>query len=274
MPQPSRFPSPTPPRTPRLPPLRLSPIRERESIELDAAVTKSGLELPPFIRWDRFMTQFKWETGQHLTSIGPTGSGKTVLNRYLLRRRRWVVVLGVKARDPELYGAFKEDGYQLTQRFDADPDSPAEHGLVLFVPKTDKHGAEARAERSKAFRRAVNDVYDSRIPWCVYCDDVQYLSDQLKLAPELEELWMLARSEGKMVAASSQEPVNIPVMAYSAATHLFLFKNPDLYRARRMGELSGVNREIATETIMSLPKFEFLYINKNTGMMCRSKVLR
>ncbi len=77
-----------------------------------------------------------------------------------------------------------------------------------------------------------------------------------------------------MVAASSQEPVNIPVMAYSAATHLFLFKNPDLYRARRMGELSGVNREIATETIMSLPKFEFLYINKNTGMMCRSKVLR
>lgn len=277
MPQPPNSPrlrSPSPPRAPRLAPFRLAPIRARESVELDQSVTKSGLELPKFVRWDRFLPQFMsaWKQGQHVTTIAPTGQGKTVLNRHLLRRRDWVVVLGIKNRDPELYGPFQAEGYKLVRKFDPEPPPDEDSYRVLFVPQTDKHGTEGRAAKAKPFRQALNDIYDAG-RWTVYADDIQYMADQLRLAPEFEELWMLGRSEGVTVVASSQEPVDIPLQAYGQATHLFLFANPDLHRARRMAELTGVNREVAQHTLMHLPKHEFLYINKDTRQMLRSKVI-
>ncbi|HEX6461132.1 MAG TPA: hypothetical protein VF032_19605 [Thermoleophilaceae bacterium] len=216
--------------------------------------------MPPFVRFDRFARKWKPRQGEHITTIGPTGSGKTVLNRYLLRRRDFVVVLGVKRRDKELYGPFEEEGYRLVRTFDAEvpPESPGER--LLFVPTTDKHGKEGRAAKAQRFRQALNDIYDVG-NWTVYADDVQYMSDQLGLRDEFEELWMLGRSEGVTVVASSQEPVNIPLMAYGMATHLFLFRNDDLVRARRMAELAGGNREIVQHTILQLPDHEFLYLN-------------
>jgi hypothetical protein len=275
-PRPPRSPrAPSAPPAPRLAPLRLAPIRSGDSLELDSERTRSGFELPPFVRWDAFLQDFyrRFQAGTHVTIIGPTGVGKTVLARQLLRRRAFVVVLGVKQRDPELYGPFQAEGYELTRRFDPEPPANVDEQRLLFVPTTDKHGAEGRVERARKFRSALNDIYDAG-DWCVYCDDVQYLADQLRLAPELEELWMLGRSEGVTVVASSQEPVNIPVMAYGMASHLFLFKNPDVYRAKRMAELTGVNREVAELTILRLPPHEFLYIDKRDGYMARSRVLR
>ncbi len=265
--------APSPPRAPRLPPLRLAPIRSQESVELDTRRTRSGYELPPFVRWDKFLNEFRWKQGEHMTSIGPTGSGKTVLNRYLLRLRDFVIVLGVKNRDAELYPPFQADGYELVRKFDPDVPPDLEERRLLLVPRTEKHGTEGRAARARVFRQALNDVYDTG-NWCVYADDIQYMTDKLRLAPEFEELWQLGRSEGVTVVASSQEPVDIPVMAYGMATHLFLFKNPDLYRAKRMAELTGVNREITQTTILTLPDHEFLYINKSSGQMIRSMVIR
>lgn len=272
---PQRPHSPSPPRLPRVPSLRgkLAPVRSQESVRLDQERTKSGMLIPPFVRFDRFMADWKWAQGEHITTIGPTGSGKTVLNRQLLLQRDFVVVLGIKNRDPELYGAFQKEGFELTRKFDSEPDDDQDRVRILFVPRTEKHGTEGRAAKAKAFRQALNDIYDTG-GWTVYADDIQYMADQLKLNPEFEELWMLGRSEGVSVVASSQEPVNIPVMAYGMATHLFLFKNPDLYRAKRMAELTGINREITEQTILKLPEHEFLYINKKTGQMVRSKVIR
>lgn len=239
---------------------------------MDRATTKSGHGLPPFERWDLFYSKFRWKPGEHVTTIGPTGSGKTVLNRQLLIRRRWVAVMGVKNRDPELYGPFEKQGYVLRHTFDPEPPEDADVYRVLFVPQSNKHGAEARKEKAAKFRSALNEIYDAG-NWCVYADDVQYLADQLRLDAELEEIWMLGRSEDVTMVASSQEPVNIPVMAYGMATHLFLFANRDVYRAKRMAELTGVNREIAETTILNLPPHEFLYINRNTGLMVRSMVV-
>lgn len=269
----SRPKPPPQPRTPRLPPLHLAPIRSGKSLELDQAVTKSGLVLPPFVRFDQFMADWEWKQGEHLTTIGPTGSGKTVLNRELLDRRTFTIVLGVKNHDDELYGPFQAKGYELTSTFQPEPPDDAEYSKILFVPRSSLHGVQARAAKTKAFRVVLNEVYDVGY-WCVYADDIQYMADKLKLHAEFEELWMLGRSEGVSVAASSQEPVDIPVMAYGMATHLFLFQNRDRYRARRMAELTGVHREIAEQTIMELPDHEFLYINKRSGYMVRSRVIR
>lgn len=271
MPQARRPKAPIAPRAPKLPPLSLQPMRPRRSVALDKARTKSGEDIPPFVRWPAFMAEFDWKQGEHITTIAPTGYGKTVLNRQLLLRRAYVLACGIKRRDPELYGPFEKQGYQLVRHFEPEVPDDADVYRLLFVPQTTLRGAEGRKKRAAAFRLAINDVMDVG-RWCLYLDDVQYMADQLRLGPDLEEAWLNGRSEEVSVVASSQEPVNIPVMAYGMATHLFLFKNDDIRRAQRMAELTGVNREIAQRTILGMPKYEFLYINKATGRMVRSRV--
>jgi hypothetical protein len=238
--------------------------------------------MPPFVRWDRFLQLWKWKTGEHITTIGPTGSGKTVLNRYLLRRAPipsptdpgpFVVVLGIKNRDPELYGPFQKEGYELVRKFNAEPPDDVRSQRLLFAPRSTKHGTEGNAERSKVFKAALHDILETGY-WTVYADDIQFMAVELKLNPEFKEIWQIGRSEGISLVASSQEPVDIPVMAYGAATHLFLFKQTDDVRAKRMAELTGVNREIVRELLMRLPDHEFVYVNKSTGQILRSMVIR
>jgi len=257
----------------------LAPIRPRESVAADTLTTRRGDPLPPFVRWDVFMAGWKWKPGEHLTTIGPTGSGKTVLNRYLLRRRRFVIVLGVKNRDVELYGPFQQDGYKLVHSFNIDQDSEDEDPKILYVPRTEKHGADGRTERTKKFRRALNDIEDAAPArdgenWTLYADDVRYMADQLRLRTDFEEIWIKGRSEGLTMVASSQEPVDIPVMAYGQASHVFLFRNLDRVRVKRMAELTGANREVAETSILALAPHEFLYINRDSGQMLRSIVIR
>jgi hypothetical protein len=273
MPQPRQPRRPPLPRPPRIPPLRLAPLQPSRAVERPEKLTKSGHTLPPFQRFDIFMSRFHWEQGEHLTIIGPTGSGKTVLARQLLRRRGYVVVLGVKNRDVELYGPFQREGYELVHRFEPEPPETAEYARVLFVPLTNLHDDEARRFKGKAFRAVLNDIYDIG-DWCVYLDDLQYMVDKLRLATPMEELWELGRSEGVTVVGSSQEPVDIPVMAYGMATHLFLFKNDDIYRAERMAKLAGRNREVVQGTILDLSDHEFLYLNRKTGRMVCSMVIQ
>jgi hypothetical protein len=266
---------PPAPRLPRLPPLHLAPVRPHGSMELDRSVSKAGASIGdtvPFVRFDRFMLEWEWNIGEHLTTIGVTGSGKTVLNRHLLRRRAFVCLMGVKNHDPELYGPFEREGYELVHSFDPVVPEDTKQRKVLYVPLSAKYGTEGRAEKGRKFRGVLNEIYDVG-HWCAAADDVQYMVDKLKVGPELEELWMLGRSEGVTVAASSQEPVDIPVMAYGMATHLFLFGNPDVYRAKRMAELTGLARDVTEKVILGLPEHEFLYINRKTRKMLRSKVI-
>lgn len=277
--RPTRVSTPRPPSPPRVSPLRLAPTRPGESTALDRHRTKSGLALPPFVRWDAFIRQFRWREGEHITVVGPTGSGKTVLNRNLLKRAplkerkgQFVVVLGIKNRDRELYGPFEAEGYELVRKFDAMPDEDTESQHIIFAPQTDKAGGEGLQERSRKFRTALHDIEQAG-GWTVYADDLGFMSDEMKLRTEFGLLWKVARSEGVELVGSATDPVGIPVAAYGNASHLFLFKNLDDYRAKRMAEFAGVNREIARETILRLPDHEFLYINKSSGQMLRSRVI-
>lgn len=237
--------------------------------------------MPPFVRWDQFIREaFVWREGQHITVIGPTGSGKTVLNRNLLRhaplkerRGQFVVVLGIKNRDDELYGPFQEEGYELVRKFDAMPDEDVESEHVIYAPRSEKQGREGLRDRAAKLRKALNDVEQAG-GWTLYADDLGFMSEDMGLRPEFGVLWKISRSEGVELVGSTTDPVGIPVAAYGNASHLFMFKNLDDYRAKRMAEFAGVNREVARETILRLPDHEFLYINKSTGAMLRSRVVQ
>lgn len=223
--------------------------------------------MPPFVRWDAFLDGFEWRQGQHITAVGSWGAGKTTLLRKLLPRRDYVVVLATKKRDPSLYEPLQQMGYEITDSFDPDP---TEHPKVIFRPPLPEPTAEGRAEQKEAFRRALVDIFATG-NWCVYADEIRYLTDYLGLQTEFETLWLQGRSLGISVVCGTQRPVSIPVLAFDA-DHLFLWRATDHRDVKTMSEFTGTGIEVARYTIPRLPKHEALYIDTRTDYMARTKV--
>lgn len=272
LPRPPRPPrSPQPPSLPRLPRLNLAPIRSEGSVELDDTTLKSGGGIPPYVRWDQFQLRLRLKQGEHITLVGTTGSGKTVLARELLSRRDYVVVLGTKNNDRELYGPFEELGYELTDDFDPTPDQ--DESRIIFRPRLRSPDDKGLAAQRQAFEGALFLVWEAG-GWTIYADEIWYLTHRLKLATIFETLWTAGRSDDITVVGATQLPVDIPLLAFDQATHLFLFRNTDRYRINRMAEFAGSDIELVRHIIPRLPRHEFLYIDTRTGTMARSKVIR
>lgn len=272
MPAPRRPRLPRPPSPPRLKlprPLALSPIRTPDSVELDGE-TLRGVGIPPFVRWDAFRDRILLRQGQHITIVGTTGSGKTILARELLSARDYSAVLGTKNEDDELYGPFQKRGYELTDDFDPEPE--LDESRVIFRPRLSSPDDKGLAKQRQAFERMLFEVWEVG-GWTLYADEIWYLAVRLKLATIFETFWSAGRSNHITVVAATQLPVSIPLMAFDQATHLFLFRNTDRYRVNRMAEFAGADTELARYIIPRLPRHEFLYVDTRTGTMLRSKVI-
>ena len=265
-----RLPRPPSPPRPSLPrPLRLSPIRTPGSVELDSE-SRRGAPMPPFVRWDDFRRRVHLRQGEHITIVGTTGSGKTVLARELLRDRDYAAVLGTKNEDEELYGPFQKRGYELTDSFDPEPD--ADESRIIFRPRLATPDDKGLAKQRQAFEGMLFEVWEAG-GWTLYADEIWYLVVRLKLATIFETFWGAGRSNHITVVASTQLPVSIPLMAFDQATHLFLFRNTDRYRVNRMAEFAGSDNDLARYIIPRLPRHEFLYVDTRSGTMLRSKVI-
>lgn len=250
--------------------LKMAPLRSRESVDLDTA-QHAGADLPPFVPWARFRETFDFRQGEHVTLVGTTGSGKTTLAReLLLPMREYVCVLGTKTKDPSLYAPLERAGYDLEHTFDA---NAQEHGKrrIIFQPPLRTPDRDGFNEQSEAFKTALFDIYKWG-GWCVYADEVRYLTETLGLQRTFEVLWLQGRSLGISLVVGTQRPVSIPLLAFDQATHLFLWRNTDRVNIERMSEFAGADSPIAKYTIPRLPHHEALYIDTRTGRMVRTKV--
>lgn len=244
--------------------MRFSPARSSGSAELDP-----GTHVP-YLRWDQFLDRIRFKQGQHITIVGTTGSGKTVLARELLKHRDFTVVLGTKNEDTELYKPFEKQGYELVDQFDPSPDT--DESRIIFRPRLttpDQKGLQKQRER---FEEMLFEVWEYG-GWTLYADEIWTLCVRLKLAPVFETMWSAGRSNNITVVASTQLPVDIPLMAFDQATHLFLFRNTDQYRIKRMADFAGADSKTLRELIPRLPRHEFVYVDTREGTMIRSKAI-
>jgi energy-coupling factor transporter ATP-binding protein EcfA2 len=229
-----------------------------------------GVEVP-FLRWAEFLQRFKWQQGQHITIVGPTGRGKTTIALELLKLRRpqtnateFVAVLATKARDEGLYPPLTRMGYVTHERWGDSPPDVHPH-VILKPPK------EARQKQADAFADAIGSIYIDG-GWTVYADEVRYLTDTLRLKDRMELLWLQGRSLGVSLVVSTQRPVSIPLEAFDMATHLFLFRETDRVNTDRAASFSGADTAVARAQLPRLDTHEFLYVNTATGEMLRSDV--
>ncbi|SEF12938.1 hypothetical protein SAMN05216489_09991 [Streptomyces sp. 3213] len=232
--------------------------------------------MPPLVRLDRgdFLANFwDYRDGEHVTILGPTGSGKTWLGYQLLMtttsEERPGVVLVMKPKDDTARAFSKAAGYKIVKSWPP-LNSPWKTrrppGYVLWPPHSfDPYVDDEKMYRE--FRRALLDSY-KRGRRIVFADETYSLSHELGLDRELVTLWTKARSMKTGLWAASQRPAMIPLWAYSGAEHLFIAYDPDKRARERYDEIGGVDPGLVRRATLSLGQHEWLYIRRRGPAMC------
>lgn len=216
------------------------------------------------VNWPRFLELFAWTQGEHVTIIGPTGSGKSWLATLLLGIRSHVVVFGTKPRD-ETLETLERRGFRRITTWPP----PALRTHVLLWPRFRKVSDEA--EQRDTFRHALEEIFATG-RWCVYADELPYLVGRLRLADLLELLWLQGRALRVSLVAAAQRPAWLPLAAYSQATHLFLYRPNEERDLKRLAEIGGaVDTTALRELVRRLPPHAFAYVNTRTGRVLVSR---
>lgn len=242
----------------------------------------------PLIPWATFFRHWTWRAGEHLTVIGPTGTGKTTLLRACLVKRYEargrVVVLATKPKDAVLSQWAKDDGLTVARQWPpaapwwrSEPEDVRWPGVapvpwdrrVMLWPHL-RHPDDVPA-MAATHRRALGEIFTQGAT-CVVAEELWYLVDRLGLGELLKEHWSQGRSLGLTLAGGTQRPVDIPLLAYSSATHLFFFGDNDEVNLRRIQGLGGLSSSLIRETVRALPFHDCLYVNTRKRVVLRTRV--
>lgn len=240
----------------------------------DARLVVPRLSFPAWLDW------FRWEQGEHVSLIGPTGQGKTVLTRQIIPRRDFVVILAVKPRDDSMWEIINRDGYErLTEwrsgfwrrppRPRYNPDTGRDElRVVLWPDYQHKDDAERQAE-------VFTDFFADALAhggYTIVADDVAWLCEMLHLDVWLKSVWKLGRSSGLSLLANIQRPRFVPLDAYSMATHVAMWGTNDEEDLRRVAGLGGLPSEPLRDIVRALPAHDFLSVNTRAKVAAVSRV--
>ena len=223
------------------------------------------------VAWDKFLNErFYWQQGEHVSLIGPTGGGKTTLALSLLHRRKLVCIVATKPRDDTVTDFMKANReYRRIKHFGERHD--LDKRVILWPPYTSGDPKQIMAGQRVAINHALGEMFRTG-KWCLFADEVRYLTNNLGLKEWMDLYWLQARSLKLSVVAATQRPAWVPLEMYSQATHLFFWKDNDERNLKRIAGLGSMNpRDIVTE-VRSLDKHEVLYVNTRNDDMLRTRM--
>lgn len=226
------------------------------------------VEPSPAVAWADMYAYMRstWRQGEHTTVIAPTGWGKTTMMIQLLRLRTYIAAFAVKGKDSSMDEMIRDLGLWRMKSWTPD----VYHRICLWPPVLGA-GKEHRKQQREEFQHAIDSIYRAG-GWCAFFDEVVYLAETLGLEGELKFLLNQGRSSSITVVACTQRPRFIPLAFYDQATHLWIGKDTDRQNVVRLAELAGnAEKQVRTE-IPTLERYEFLYLNRDTGYRCRTKV--
>lgn len=219
----------------------------------------------PLLPWDEFTPRFDWRQGEHVTLLGPTGTGKTTAAVQLLAKRSYVVAIGTKPKDATFEHLRRQLGYQVVPTLPAGK-LPATGARVIVWPRMTTLDRSAKRAIAGTVRDTLDRAYSAG-GWTIFADEFAYLTNTLRLAPELADIWQQGRAAHVSLIGGSQRPRHIPLDAYSAASHLFLWRTNDDYDLKRLAGLNGVDSKLVRRLVPQLPRHHVLYVSTRTGAM-------
>lgn len=226
-----------------------------------------------------------YRDGEHVSFVGPTGSGKTFLAYQLLGRSaskdRPGVVLVMKPRDATVSEFAKRHRYRIVSTWPPSPSIWAPRhppGFVVWPPHT-HHPRIDNENHYWVFATTLRDVYAKGAKGrasITFADEVYSLINEIpapsKEDPGLDELLIRQWSKGRSLDAglwgATQRPAWVPQWMYSEVQHIFLARVIDKRAQQRFGEISGVDEGIVRPVVAALPKYHWLYIRQEDQTMC------
>jgi len=226
----------------------------------------------PFHEWDDFLLDMRnlnghpWKQGQHVALIGKTGCGKTTLANAILPIRHNTVVIATKPVSPSLEKFGKENGYARIETWDPKANPATMPKRILWPPVSNfAHVPRQRYVIGMAF----NDIYGVG-KWCIYVDELRFITDTLKLNDAVELFLQQGRELGISFIGGMQRPKFVPLLVYSQSSHLFFWQEKDVNNLERISAINSVDSRFIARVVTQLEEHEFLYIHSPTGYMCRS----
>lgn len=219
------------------------------------------------LTWDDFSEMFRdaHRPGEHVATVGPTGSGKSVLNLSLCeiigsrkgtdRRPARVVVLGTKPRDDTLSSL----GWPIIKKWP--PAYGQEHCIVW--PRKDK-SSMTMAQQRRTFLPLLNTIHgEGNQTVCI--DEAatfeRALPHGMGLSGLMEDYWTNARSSRVALVAGTQRPRHVARSMWSEPSWLVIFPPEDLEDLKRVADLSGC-RDMVLEIVPQLGPYECLVIQR------------
>lgn len=221
------------------------------------------------VPWETFIESFAWRQGEHVTLIGPTGSGKTTLALALLPMREYVIAFGTKPKDDTLDKLIRRDRYKLVRKWDQMPNVIRKpRTRFVFWPKF-RTPADQSAQAYE-IHQAMNGAFVTG-GWCLLVDELWYMDQVLGLKKMIESIWTQGRSIGISLIAGTQRPAHVSLLAYDQATHVFFWRDNDERNLKRISGMNGLKSDLIRSTVATLARHEVLYVNTRTGLMAVTK---
>lgn len=220
-----------------------------------------GLKWPDFLNWFRG----QWQPGEHVSLVGPTGTGKTTIMVGVLPMRKYVLALDAKGGDSTL-ARLEQHGFQRTTwppskeiREQIELGQPAR--LIIGSPvRTTEDLPRLRHEMAQVLTDAFNEQ-----GWTVYLDELQIIADRriMNLSSAVERNLIAARDRGVSMVMSFQRPANVPRSASEMSTWFLVLYTRDRDTVRRLAEMAGRPVAEMRGFVQGLPEYAVLVFSRN-----------
>lgn len=194
--------------------------------------------------------------GIHRLYNGRTRSGKTTLNRIMLRMKKTILVLGTKPNDPSLDDYVTKEGYLRIDHWPPRPKElkqrgPYEQVKLLLWPEMKSYG-DLKRHRG-IYKAALQDIFVEG-SWTVGVDEGLWVCSKqgLDLGAEVSAIAIGGAGNGVSMHLVVQRPSGIPVILHEQAHELYCFRTGNTNDIRELSSYSGKSTRDFTDAVRSL----------------------
>jgi hypothetical protein len=218
-----------------------------------------GMTWPEFTAW----FSRKWEPGQHIAGVGPTGQGKSTFFGGIVPLRKYVLALDGKGGDPTLDQLGWPRVSWPPPKWVRDAINDGRPVRLIVGPKA--RTPEEFAELARILDRALDAAFEEG-GWTIWVDELQISAQHMKLAHKIERNLIAARARASSMVTAYQAPAWVPTAASRQARWLVVWPTKDEDVIASLARKAGRSKRVMMAAFHALPDFHELVIGQNPRM--------